>query len=1019
MDVRTSGDRESTDARAEVRMLEATLDSLATEVLDGRITLEQARRVAARDAVDPTGPLGPRLIEIDRLLGDDRVPEAVVHAWLLFDAVDRSGVAPTSDGIAAATMLVAAESRAIGPDGWDVPRFRRDEDLAARTVAISRHAVEAGSRPRVLAEALFASARLRRAFVDERPPEFWAPDGRWRGALAGRPISVESSDDVLAYRLDDAAAQIEVAITELREAESLFDGPDGVPARSVVVAVHLAALLVQRAEREPAFVAEAEEHLRRLVERSDDPRVDDACALLLERLVGGERTPTGGGGPTGVADPDTLLAWLSVAERRGPAAAADLFTRLAASVDVESLDSDRRTIWYSRLGHVLDRGAVPCETADDVDGALARLQGADPMVRAAGVAHLVAHTRSLADAARAFVAAPPSTPLLGKVLYHAFGERAWRAIDELEPSVGYVGTAAPARVALQAYLITREDREVATMLRTWARRSRDQPASVAMDQAVLLVGELAPALGGHPSAEDRAAFEALGVAVGREDDRESSPGGVLGVRLHRWVFQAPWFGSAVASAPAEEESADAIALRLAAEEFAAGLPLASPDVEADVVDEERVRVAVFDAREQHQGGSDAQRLANLRRRYERLATFPDLPPMPPDSGLEPDRVFATFDAAASGRTVVWSTSPGLDVDGRPVISSSMWRTVPHPETGRPAGFGYTVRTGVRAPALRRSPTEESSGITLHPVAEAVARLRAALREQLPGETVGPEAQEQLDDLGEVFVAPFRPLLDIAADLGADVLRFVPAAPFAFAPMHLLPDGSGRILADRWTVVVTPSARMLAPRRSAPAGRGLVAVAAPGGGVPYGLPSTPALLDQVMRIATTFGTEPLRDASVDAVLGAAEHARYLHIAAHGTDYAPAPSFQCLFLDGEAGRDGRMYAHQVLRHDLRGLRLVTLSACESALGRADAGGNLHGMVSAFLRAGAGAVVAALWPVATDVSVVFFVELYAALRLGVAPVDAFRAAQTVARERHPGYKDWGAFVFVGDPGEARTTS
>ncbi|WP_075024262.1 CHAT domain-containing protein [Actinomadura madurae] len=64
-------------------------------------------------------------------------------------------------------------------------------------------------------------------------------------------------------------------------------------------------------------------------------------------------------------------------------------------------------------------------------------------------------------------------------------------------------------------------------------------------------------------------------------------------------------------------------------------------------------------------------------------------------------------------------------------------------------------------------------------------------------------------------------------------------------------------------------------------------------------------------------------------------------------------------------GRVFAHDILKTDLRGVELVTMSACESALGRFDINDNLHGLPAALLSAGAAAIVGCLWPVAPDVA------------------------------------------------------
>lgn len=108
---------------------------------------------------------------------------------------------------------------------------------------------------------------------------------------------------------------------------------------------------------------------------------------------------------------------------------------------------------------------------------------------------------------------------------------------------------------------------------------------------------------------------------------------------------------------------------------------------------------------------------------------------------------------------------------------------------------------------------------------------------------------------------------------------------------------------------------------------------------------------------------------------------------------------------------MFAHDVLQADLRGVELVTLSSCESSLGRFDLHDNPRGLSAAFLAAGAQAVIGCLWPVRPAVATEFFVALYRHLAADPDRRAAFRAAQIHTRALHPAYRDWGSFNYIGD--------
>ena len=101
---------------------------------------------------------------------------------------------------------------------------------------------------------------------------------------------------------------------------------------------------------------------------------------------------------------------------------------------------------------------------------------------------------------------------------------------------------------------------------------------------------------------------------------------------------------------------------------------------------------------------------------------------------------------------------------------------------------------------------------------------------------------------------------------------------------------------------------------------------------------------------------------------------------------------------------------MRGDLRSLELVTLCACETALGRFDPAGNTRGLPQALLVAGVRTVVATLWPVRAKPALEFFGHLHRSLHQGADKLTAFRSAQQDAMARFPRYVDWGAFTYIG---------
>jgi len=90
------------------------------------------------------------------------------------------------------------------------------------------------------------------------------------------------------------------------------------------------------------------------------------------------------------------------------------------------------------------------------------------------------------------------------------------------------------------------------------------------------------------------------------------------------------------------------------------------------------------------------------------------------------------------------------------------------------------------------------------------------------------------------------------------------------------------------------------------------------------------------------------------------------------------------------DGPFHPTDILEMDLRGCRLVTLSACETGLGRRSGGDEQIGLARAFGLVGAEAVLATLWRVDDETTRVFMTAFYQRVAAGELPAQALRVAQ-----------------------------
>jgi CHAT domain-containing protein len=290
------------------------------------------------------------------------------------------------------------------------------------------------------------------------------------------------------------------------------------------------------------------------------------------------------------------------------------------------------------------------------------------------------------------------------------------------------------------------------------------------------------------------------------------------------------------------------------------------------------------------------------------------------------------------------------------------------------------------------------------------------------------AEDQLAQaLGESFVAPLLPLL-------GGIRRLIAATegPLAGVPLDALMIASARV-GSRWDVQYAPSLTVWAAGMNVAKARGarsreLIAIGAPdygamaaGGAGP--LPARtwmplPGASAEVETIAAMFPRDRRMlamgdDASKQHVTvlaqdGAFARTRYLHIAAHGVLAADAPQWSSIVL-ADRGAISYLTAAELATFDIRA-DLVTLSACETALGKDVAGEGVFGLPYALAVAGARATLLTFWPVADRPTAEFMRRFYAKLARGSTPARAL--AQTkrefMTSEEYSAPFYWAAFVL-----------
>jgi hypothetical protein len=252
--------------------------------------------------------------------------------------------------------------------------------------------------------------------------------------------------------------------------------------------------------------------------------------------------------------------------------------------------------------------------------------------------------------------------------------------------------------------------------------------------------------------------------------------------------------------------------------------------------------------------------------------------------------------------------------------------------------------------------------------------------------------------------------------GKKHLCICPHGPLHYYPFHLL-GPEDQPLAAEWRITYLPSLRLLTRGPAPSPESGGVALSAIGldfkAGNAHHLPPLSGSEAEAETIAKTYHAVAIvGDAATEtAVTQVLNNSRHVHISTHGKHNAAAPAFQCIFVQPDEKDDGVIYAYELLRLDLHHLDMVTLSACETALGRFDTADNIRGIPAALLIAGVRTIVATLWNVESNAAARFFEVFYTSLKASENKLESFYTAQTQTRKEFPAYRDWGAFQMIGD--------
>jgi CHAT domain-containing protein/tetratricopeptide (TPR) repeat protein len=302
----------------------------------------------------------------------------------------------------------------------------------------------------------------------------------------------------------------------------------------------------------------------------------------------------------------------------------------------------------------------------------------------------------------------------------------------------------------------------------------------------------------------------------------------------------------------------------------------------------------------------------------------------------------------------------------------------------------------------------------------VSVLRALIARGRHGAAVEPALVVQARQLFDLLLAPATEELEAARQLL--IVADGPLLPLPFGalvrsvdPLEYLATWKPLALAQS-AAVFAELRRRRGPRADRAA---VVAFGDPDQDEAHGLARLPHSRREVERIAALFGARATvflgAAATESRVKSTVGTGGFVHFAAHALLNRRFPLDSALVLARrDEGEDGLLHAWEIAEMQLDA-DLVTLSACNSALGGELAGEGVLGLARAFQYAGARSLLVSLWPVSDRSTAELMRLFYSRLQDGEGKSEALRAAQTelveagAAESSHPFH--WAAFQLIGD--------
>ncbi|MFD1612079.1 CHAT domain-containing protein [Sphingomonas tabacisoli] len=278
-----------------------------------------------------------------------------------------------------------------------------------------------------------------------------------------------------------------------------------------------------------------------------------------------------------------------------------------------------------------------------------------------------------------------------------------------------------------------------------------------------------------------------------------------------------------------------------------------------------------------------------------------------------------------------------------------------------------------------------------------------------------QAKSKLNRLYDLLFKPIRQDVD---DSRADTILLNLQGQLRYAPFAALYDGSAYLVSRYASAFYTPAVQTRFESPVAPTAE------ASGFGVSRpldGLPALPAVKQELDTLLGATNGVLRGQAALDGefTLSALENSLaqpkpVLHLASHFILLPGAESSSFLLL-GDGQKLTLTEINRSPRLRFRGIELVTLSACETAVGGEGTGVEIEGLGALVQNKGAKSVLASLWSVADKASPALMADFYTTLKEGhVGKAEALRRAQ-VKMLSSIDQSDpflWAPFILMGNP-------